>query len=285
MARIFTPLLTSIITILLISACTQEDLATQNPASPSEQAELVEETKISDIKDQGDFQLILEDIENPKYQKYEEWVLAYDFEEELEIVNSYLALPHNIPVVFIECDEANAWYDLDYKEIWICYEFFEEMEELFTHDAETDEDLEALEVDIIDNIFWTFYHEMGHALADAYNLEFENEEDAADELSTIILINSGEIGQEAAVAGAWSFLISSEVYDQIESDEGHSYDADRFENILCWLYGNNPHDYNWFIEEEVITEDRIHDCDNEYQKVAQKWEELLRPHLKKEIDF
>jgi hypothetical protein len=238
------------------------------------------ETKDTIIQDEGDFLLVYDVPKNESYNIYIEWLNAYAFDEELDSMNSLFVLPYDISVKFTECGEANAWYDSETRNISMCYELMSEFEELFTMDAQTQQEKDQIEVDVIDNTFWTFYHEMGHAFVDAYNFSFTREEDAADELSTTILIESGDIGKEAAVAGAWGFLLQSEIYEASPLWDDHSLDEDRFENILCWIYGADSENYGWLVEDGAIPLERAPTCSAEYSKINAIWDVNLDPYRK-----
>jgi Putative metallopeptidase len=93
-----------------------------------------------------------------------------------------------------------------------------------------------------DTTLFVFYHEMGHALVDVLRLPITGkEEDAVDQLSTLILAESDDQGEgeDAALNGAiWFFLTGSEneITESAFADE-HSLGQQRFYNIACWVYG------------------------------------------------
>ena len=76
----------------------------------------------------------------------------------------------------------------------------------------------------------TFFHELGHGLVDAWKIPITGrEEDAVDQLSTIVLIEATEGGEQMALEGALTFKLyaDAEKGEKIYWDE-HSLDEQRF---------------------------------------------------------
>lgn len=163
--------------------------------------------------------------------------------------------------------------------IVLCYELFLSSIETFLDVVESDEELlHALE----STLSFIFYHELGHALVDLFDLPITGrEEDAVDQLATVILVESGEDGEDAAMDAALWFALQAEDTELSEwafADE-HSLDEQRFFNIICWVYGKSP-DRNYFIiEEGLLPPERAGGCEDEYQQLSSSWDRLLSPHL------
>jgi hypothetical protein len=99
-------------------------------------------------------------------------------------VNDILTLPVDIAAVGTQCGEANAYYSPDKKQISNCYEEIDDSYKLFAADGDGNPMTSAA-----DSEMTMFYHELGHALIDVYNLPFTGrEEDVADQLSAFILL-------------------------------------------------------------------------------------------------
>ena len=88
--------------------------------------------------------------------------------------------------------------------------------------------------DIANNaMIFMIFHELGHALIDVLDIPITGrEEDAVDELSTILLLSYYEDGIEMALSAAVVFNVWSEMQDNIISDDRmygeHSLDAQRY---------------------------------------------------------
>jgi hypothetical protein len=55
----------------------------------------------------------------------------------------------------------------------------------------------------------------------------------------------------------------------------------RFYNIICGVYGQNPVKNALLVKEGVLPEARAERCEGEYQQIEKSWGKLLAPHLKK----
>ncbi len=131
---------------------------------------------------------------------------------------------------------------------------------------------------------FVFFHEIGHALIDILNLPVTGkEEDAVDQLATLILIASGDEGEEAALDGAVWFLLRGERtnIDDLAFWGEHSLDAQRFYNIACWVYGQNPKGHADLVTDGDLPQERAVRCADEYRKMSDSWTRLLGPYLKK----
>lgn len=239
--------------------------------------------------DKGDFKLVYKPIKDQELAHIEKVVKDSKlFERLVDDSNKHLSLPVDIPVVFRECngkdeDPTNAFYSSEDHSITLCYGLIKKSEDLFKDDEHSEKDLEEA---VLGSTAWTFYHEMGHALIDIYKIAHTGkEEDAADELSTFILINGGDEGEKAALDGAEDFYReASEDKDLSEEEfaDSHSLDKQRFYNVVCWVYGANTEKYAYLVEgkDPILPQGRAELCSDEYQRIAKAWQNLLGPHIK-----
>lgn len=261
--------------------------AAAEPAVPKGQAHAIpasfKRTQSGGVRDTGDFIVQYEETRNEDYQQMEaifkETRLLEDTVQEL---NGVFSLPNDVPVVMRECGEVNAFYDPEAGTISICYELVEHYSEIFMADAQTDEEQEEAGTSVADATMFTFFHEMGHALIDIYDLPITGrEEDAVDQLATLILLQGGEEGENAAIDGANTFVGNDEqeMEDLAFWDE-HSLDDQRFYNIVCWVYGKDPEGYQYFVDDETLPANRAQRCPAEYNRLSTSWESLLDPYVK-----
>ena len=241
--------------------------------------------------DRGDFKVVYGTVKNPDYKELQQ--IFKDtalFEETVKALNETLALPADVTVTLRECGEVNAFYEPDSRRISMCYELVGAFTEMFLADAETEEEAEAAGVSVAGATLFIFFHEAGHALIDLYDLPITGkEEDAVDQLATLILLEAGEDGENAALDGASSFLSEEEEEEGSEDEEGfddlafwdeHSLDEQRFYNIVCWLYGKDPAGYAYLVQDETLPEARAESCPGEYGRMSKAWETLLEPYVK-----
>ena len=281
--------------VLALAACgpvpEEETLASETPAADAGDPAAAQATipasfkrdQSGGVRDTGDFLVQYEETGNEDYREieaiFQETRLLEDTIEEL---NKVFALPSDVPVVMRECGEVNAFYDPESGEISLCYELVEHYAEIFMADARTEEEQEEAGASVASATMFTFFHEMGHSLIEIYDLPITGrEEDAVDQLATLFLLQGGEEGENAAIDGANSFVgDEEEEMDDLAFWDEHSLDDQRFYNILCWIYGNNPESYQYFVEDETLPADRADRCPSEYNRLSRSWESLLNPYVK-----
>lgn len=203
-------------------------------------------------------------------------------EEIVNQLNKQIALSFDINVLFIECGEAEAFYDKHTNEIVICYQLLERNYYLFSRNmtgkTERSEATKAATVSL-------FLHELAHALIDVWKLPITGrEEDAADQFATLLMINGMHDGERIALNGARIFKLYA---DQNKSQrkfywDSHSFDEQRFYDTICLIYGHDPEKYNYLIENGTLPVQRALDCEDDYARVKQSWQTLLAPFSKRQ---
>jgi len=131
-------------------------------------------------------------------------------------------------------------------------------------------------------------HEFGHALIANYELPvLGKEEDAADAISTVLLLNVPNGAQYAASAASfWAdFSGRQEPPAVLEYADQHSLDLQRAFDILCWTAGSSEQSFEEVAELEALPESRLETCRAEYEQLAGSMEQVLRPHLEHKIDL
>ena len=186
-------------------------------------------------------------------------------------VTGYLTLLEHIPVNFEACGTANAWYS-NTGAITMCYELADEYTALFR-----ESDI-ATGYGVANALHWVFMHELGHAVIDMYGLPIVGqEEDAADQFATVMLLREGRDGARALQAMA-------HVYDSgggyTPSWDTHSLDSQRYYNMMCLLYGKHHNDDIGQSVEYRIPDSRAVRCPAEYADAVRAWEALLADYIR-----
>ncbi|MEW6209962.1 MAG: DUF4344 domain-containing metallopeptidase, partial [Acidobacteriota bacterium] len=227
------------------------------------------------------FKVVYAEIKNAEYRELEKELRESKLLETIAAdLNDTVALPFDISISFEECGEVNAFYDPEKRRISMCLELIEDLNDVFQKKIKSED--EAIEATLNAMIF-VFFHELGHALVDALKLPITGkEEDAVDQLSTFILADGTDEGELAALDGAESFLSGEEEMDDLAFWDEHSLGPQRFYNIVCWVYGQNPDKYLPLIDQGVLPEERAVRCQDEYKQIANSWSTLLAPHLKEQ---
>jgi hypothetical protein len=235
--------------------------------------------------DVGDFVLRYVDVEDPDNREVEATLRESRlFERSLSDLNETVALPKDVYVVLRECGEPNSFYNPAKEEIVVCYELVRQFAEQFHSRAgDSYEEHEAAEQSIAGATLFIFYHEAGHAVIDLYDLPVVGrEEDAVDQLATLVLLErGGKEGERAALDSATTFLAEGhQALDQMAFWDEHSLDRQRFFSLLCWVYGKAPEEHQDLIGEETLPPARAERCPAEYRRMARAWKRLLDPYLK-----
>ena len=205
------------------------------------------------------------------------------FEDNARLLSERFILPKNIQIVFKDCGGANAWYASEDHSITMCYEMMAESAKLFREVAEPTSELDTV---VLYSTVWTLYHEMGHALINVLDLPaVGKEEDAVDQFSTLVLLQSGEQEAEAVDIAAEEFRLSAAAHDKSEDaywDE-HSLDKQRFYNILCLVYGQDPDrkSNKAMVKDGELPKERAEGCQEEYRQLDRAWSRLTDPYLRK----
>lgn len=209
-----------------------------------------------------------------------------DYEEELksleetaDALNKAFSLPHDIFIGFDNCEEANAFYDPAKKEVKICYEMVGDLYEVLRDEYEQEAELD----DAVTNATtFIFFHELGHALVDAYDLPITGrEEDAVDQLSVLLLADGTEEGERMVLDAAVSFSRQDgDALGEMAFADEHSLDRQRYYNIICLLYGQDEGKFAALVREGTLPESRAGRCREEFARVDKAWDALLAPYTK-----
>jgi hypothetical protein len=196
-------------------------------------------------------------------------------------LNDRIALPFDIDISFQDCDEPGAYYDPETHGLTLCHQLIDEYYQLFSRGIKDEKKLDEA---VMCATAATFFHELGHALIDVWKLPVTGkEEDAVDQLSTLVLIDHTEEGEKLALDWALSFKYYAERDKRLEKlywDE-HSFDEQRYYDIICLIYGRDPERHAGLVGDATLPEERAELCREDYPKIYASWARLLQPHLKK----
>jgi hypothetical protein len=202
--------------------------------------------------------------------------------ERLSEFLSPLRLPRPLTLRTKTCGKVNAFYWRD--EVTACYEYFKYLmtvapdmptpEGLTRHDA-----LAGMTADL-------FLHESGHAVFDMLGVPFlGREEDAADEFSAYILLQMAKDDTRRLILGV-AFLGSKQAQDEMEHPpttasfaDIHEFPTQRYFNVLCMAYGNDPNLFGDAIDYWHLPESRAKNCSYEYRHFAYAFHELISPYI------
>ncbi len=129
-------------------------------------------------------------------------------------------------------------------------------------------------------------HEFAHALIANFDLPvLGKEEDAADSIATVVLLQVPEGSRYAADAAAFWANFSGRQEPPALADyaDVHALDLQRAFAVLCWVAGSSEGSYEEVAELEALPESRLETCPSEYEQLVASIEQELRPHLKSNL--
>ncbi len=219
----------------------------------------------------------------PKQAMYQRW---YDGMRERRVLErlsealAFIRLPTPLTLRTAECGESNAMYDEEKHTATFCYEY---VDDLVRDSAAAEEHGFTREEAVIGPFVFIYLHEIGHALFDLLKAPIlGREEDAADQVATLILLRAGpELARRTLATAAWMYAHGAEARTADESDfsDVHPLDAQRYYNVLCLAYGSDPKAYAAAAEANRLPPERADGCEGEYRQVAYAARKLLAPHM------
>jgi hypothetical protein len=193
-------------------------------------------------------------------------------------LNGWIALPRDVRIGFEACGEPNAFYRPEDRTVALCYEMVDDLESAMT--SPDGDDAEADQA-VSDALLFTALHEVGHALVDVLEIPvIGREEDAVDQLAAVMLVDGTEEGSAAAVNGISGLAGGEEELDDSAFAGEHALGAQRFYNVLCLVYGQDPEAHQDWVDEGVLPGERAERCPEEYAQVSGGWDRLLEPYLR-----
>lgn len=273
-------LLLILLSVCLSAGCRKGPRAAQPPAPSNENAR--SDKNIAEPVDNGDLKLRYQPRKKTRADSAAHTVGSNPqaLEGVIANLNDRIALPWDIVVSFEDCDTPDAFYASETRQLTICYQLIDEYYDLFGRKIK---DKSKLDDAVRGAVASTFFHELGHGLVDAWKVPITGkEEDAVDQLSTLILIKHTANGEEMALDGAISFKLYADLekgQKKIYWDE-HSLDEQRFYDTICLIYGNDPEKYAYLIKNNTLPEERAELCREDYPKIANSWHQLLSPYIK-----
>lgn len=194
--------------------------------------------------------------------------------DQVDFINGLLRFRETVTVL-TEVEEGPL-FDPDTQEIWMPGSFADVVESYFgTRDAP-----------VADVYLHTLVHEVGHVLYSQYDLPLlAREEDAADALASVLLLEYAEDGARVVLNAADMFGLESELFEKLDESDfwsEHSLDIQRFYTTLCHVYGSNPEAHADLVNRKSgLTQDRAENCQYEYERIRHGWLEVLKPYLKR----
>ena len=211
--------------------------------------------------------------------------------ERIQEILSPLRSPEELTLKTAECKEVNSWYRREnFKPtVTICYEFLKRILESLPNENNPDGVTPADAA--VGQFFWVTLHEVGHATFDILGVPiFGNEEDAADNFATYIMLQFGEGQAHRLIAGAaWAWRAYLGDYKKnpvvplrlsaFGSD--HGLPQERFYNLVCLAFGADRVGFADLAN--YLPPTRAPGCQFEYRTLVRAFEKEITPHIDQEI--
>jgi hypothetical protein len=224
---------------------------------------------------------------NAMQQDIHDRLQALHILERLSEFLSPLRLPRPLTLKVQGCDgHVNAYY-WDY-EVLVCYEYFDFLlksaPQVPTPEGLTRrEALAGMTADV-------FLHETGHAVFDMLQIPFTGrEEDAADEFSAYMLLHRAKDDTRRLILGV-AYLGSDQAQNEMANPsqlsqfgDVHELPAQRYYNVLCMAYGEDPNLFADAITNWHLPEARAKNCRYEYLRYQYAFDALIDIYVDHEL--
>lgn len=170
-------------------------------------------------------------------------------------------------------------YDPSSNTIAISYDFIDEMYYRFEKKHKGD-----VTNKVFDSLLHTLLHEFAHAFIFVENIPVVGkEEDAADGLANIMILESFENGADITLNAAELFLLESKDRPNHTKEDywdEHSLDIQRYYSTMCYIYGSAPEKYESLARNLGYDDYRKNFCEGDYANLYTSWMDLLTPFFK-----
>ena len=137
---------------------------------------------------------------------------------------------------------------------------------------------------VVDNSIYTLYHEFGHLLVGEFGIPIlGREEDAADNIATVILLNyQTEEADNALLDSADGWFLSDEfntpeTLEDADFYDTHSLDLQRAYQIVCLMVGADPGFFGEVADNAGLDPDRQAECADEFNQKVTSVEAVTTP--------
>ncbi len=190
--------------------------------------------------------------------------------------------PFNNPLTIEYGSDDGPLFNPETNTIQMPYHFMGEANHYFTKNKYDEKYNKSAQAGAIDTVLHTLFHEIAHAYIADQNIPIlGKEEDAADNLAAVMMIEYVDNGADSAISAADMFAFESEDMPQdiqaAEYIDEHSFNLQRYFQTLCLVYGSDPEQYSTLLDEigEEGLDDRKAFCEMNYQDIYNNWHVYL----------
>lgn len=212
-------------------------------------------------------------VRNPDYTVMQQAFAQQDpLRNMIDPLNQYFPLAADVTVELVECGRAGAFYDGARPAVQLCYELLAQLAGSLINEESGDDQM------FIGAFGLILLHQVGHAFVDQLELAVDvPAEEAADQFVAVMVASAGD----ALLTVAAGALALNEMQVDWENP-GSGYAAlrgRRLESLLCLLYGTDPGQNAWLVDDGHVSAARAGGCEARFQEVTARWEDLLGEHV------
>ncbi|WP_336490379.1 DUF4344 domain-containing metallopeptidase [Methylobacterium nigriterrae] len=203
--------------------------------------------------------------------------------EQVAAALGLVRLPKRLTYRLKECSgEPNAWYDPRTRTVTVCYELVSSILRLAP--ATTSPAGVSRNDAVRGPVLQILLHESSHALFDLLRTPvLGREEDAADQVASLVLLHLAPADARAVVNGSAYFFATLGKHEPIDRGsfaDAHGLTWQRFYNLACLAYGSDRRRYGYIVEKGYLPTERARACEEEYNQIDFAFQALIVPHLR-----
>jgi len=211
--------------------------------------------------------------------------------EAIQEILSPFRLPEPLTIKIAECGAVNSWYRREnFKPtVTICYELLQHILDSLPKET-TPAGITPTDAAVGQFVQVTL-HEVGHAVFSIFDVPiFGNEEDAADNFATYIMLQFRQ-GQARRLIGgaawAWRAYLGDYKKNPVVQTRlaafatDHGLPQERFYNLLCLASGSNKAEFADL--ENYLPPTRTPNCLREYRTLLHAFHKQIGPHIDPEM--
>jgi hypothetical protein len=227
---------------------------------------------------------------NKEHEQYADYLEEKGtFEKIITALNETLNIPYDINIIMTN-RKGGSFYSHKKKTILLDYGTIQWSQEQYDLNH-PDSDKQTRQYYLNNINLFNFYHELAHALIDAYNFDIiEQEEDAADNLAAVMILYYFKKGDLILldVADYFNRISETQAPEEKEYWSTHGLSEQRYYQLLCYAYAKSPTVVAEKLQEEddddhtlsLFIENQKDSCIYQYQSLNRSWFTLLKPHFK-----
>jgi len=216
------------------------------------------------------------DIDTP----FQSYITLLQREDGIPAIIAFInaSVPFDKPVTLRIGVDDGPLFDPETNEIWLPLDFLAEIDRRFSSAQIVDTQPELDDV-VLDVVMHTLLHEVAHVIIAQFNIPtLGKEEDAADNLANVLLLEYVTNGDVIALNAADMFALEDQADDEFENadfwDE-HSLDIQRYYTTVCHVYGAYPEEHSARIDAAELSVERAEACIEEYLTISHDWLSVL----------